>query len=429
MGKSTETALSNWKKRFFTIWAGQAVSQLGSRLVGFAFVWHLTQSTGSATVLALASLMSLLPDVIIIPFAGVLVDRMNRKAVLIFSDILTALVTLVLAVLFTLSNVQLWQIYAVMFLRSAFGTFQYTAMMTSTSLMVPKSQLSRISGMNQTLGGALGILAPALGAFLLGILAIESILFVDVFTALLALIPLLFFQIPKNSHSDHIDVQSKVKVNIWKDLAEGLKFVNALPGLLWIILTAMLINLILTPAFSLLPLLVTEYYQKGVLDLGLAESVFSVGFIVGGLILSLWGGFKNRLATTMFFLIVMGVSIVALGAISKTAFFWFIAMLSLAGTSNPLVNGPLMAALQVKVPIEKQGRVFSLVSAGASLVSPLGLAVAGPLSDAIGVQLWFIIGGIVCIALAIISFMNKNVMELGKDAQTSIPLSDPEVLL
>jgi len=405
----------NWKKRFFTIWSGQAISMLGSRLVGFAFVWYLTSSTGSATVLAIGSLMSLLPDVIISPISGALVDRWNRKTVLIVSDVLTALVTLALAGLFAFTEVRLWQIYSVMFLRSAFGTFQWTAMLTSTSLMVPKTQLARVSGMNQTLAGLLGILAPPLGAFLLGILPMDGILLVDVATAILAILPLFFYHLPQPELEPSAkDEQGNYKKNLWQDMIEGFQFIHTLPGLFFIIITAMLINFILSPAFSLLPLLVTEYFKKGVLDLGLAQSVFSVGFVIGGLALSIWGGFKNRLVTSMTSLLLMGLGVFLLGIIPSNGFYVAIAALALVGFANPLTNGPLMAAMQARVEPQKQGRVFSIINAGASLVTPIGLAIAGPLSDAVGVHIWFLAGGVVCILAAVSNLLNKQVINLGK---------------
>ena len=140
------TEILHWKQRFFTIWIGQAFSMVGSSLVGFAFVWFLTEKTGSATVLAVGSMMSMLPSIIIGPLAGAFVDRWSRKAVLIISDSITALFTFLLAFLFITDSAQIWHIYVVMFIRSSSGQFQLAAMTASTSLMVPRKQLSRVAG-------------------------------------------------------------------------------------------------------------------------------------------------------------------------------------------------------------------------------------------------------------------------------------------
>ena len=419
-------SLTKWKKRFFMIWSGQAVSQLGSRLVGFAFVWHLTSTYHSATVLSIATLVSVLPDVIISPIAGALIDRWNRKRVMIITDILTAILTLVLALLFAFTDVQIWQIYLVMFLRSTFGAFQWPAMLTSTSLMVPKEQLSRISGLNQTLAGAMGILAPPLGAFLVAMLPMWGVLSIDIVTALVAVVPLLFFHIPQPEvKHEEKDANGKSRSNLWKDLAEGFKYVLTLPGLLAVILSAMLINFLVSPAFSLLPLMVTDYFKKGAIELGLIESVISIGFLAGGLLLSIWGGFKNRLVTSFVFLVVMGLSIALFGLVPNSQFYLALGVLALVGIANPLVNGPVHAALQARVDPDKQGRVFTLLSSGATLAMPIGLAIAGPLSDAVGVQIWFIIGGIVCVVMALLMMTNKKILQLGIDVQPAAPQVDP----
>lgn len=418
--------LTNWKKRFFMIWGGQAVSQLGSRLVGFAFVWHLTSTYHSATILSIATLVSVLPDVIISPIAGALIDRWNRKRVMIITDILTTILTLVLALLFAFTDVQLWQIYLVMSLRSTFGAFQWPAMLTSTSLMVPKDQLARISGLNQTLAGAMGILAPPLGAFLVALLPMWGVLSIDIVTALIAVIPLLFFHIPQPEvRLEENEANGKRKSNLMKDLAEGFKYVVTLPGLLAVILSAMVINFLVSPAFSLLPLMVTDYFKKGAIELGVIQSIFSIGFLVGGLVLSIWGGFKNRLLTSFFFLIIMGLCIALFGLVPNSNFYLAVGVLALIGISNPLVNGPLHAALQARVDPDKQGRVFTLLSSGATLAMPIGLAIAGPLSDAVGVQIWFIVGGIVCVIMALLMMTNKKVLQLGKDVPPAAPSVEP----
>ena len=417
--------LVKWKKRFFSIWIGQAISQIGSRLVGFAFVWHLTSSYQSATILSIATLVSVLPDIIISPFAGALIDRWDRKRVLIVTDVLTAMLTLLLAILFAFTSVQLWQILVVMFLRSTFGSFQWPATLTMTSLIVPKNQLARIQGLNTTLSGVMGILSPPLGAFLVGLLPMWGVLSIDVVTALLAVIPLLFFSIP-NPVPIAMDANNKTgqKPNLFKDLAAGIKYVGSLPGLFAVIIAATFINFLVTPAFSLLPILITNYFNKGVIELGIGESFFSVGFLVGGILLGIWGGFKNRLVTTMVFLIAMGASISLVGFMPSNNFYPAMVILGLAGFFNPLVNGPLMAALQSRVEPSMQGRVFTLLQSGAAMAMPLGLVIAGPVSDKVGVQLWFIIGGLSCILMAILSLSNKAIISLGVDVpQKEKPLA------
>jgi DHA3 family macrolide efflux protein-like MFS transporter len=174
-----------WKTRFFTIWSGQAFSLLGSMLVQFALVWWLTSATGSATVLATATLVAMLPQVFLSPFAGALVDRWNRRVVMMMADSTIAVSSLVLAYLFATDQAQIWHVYAIMFIRSAGAAFHWPAMQASTSLMVPQEHLSRVAGFNQMLQGAMSIIAPVLGAVLIVVLPMQGVLLIDVFTAML----------------------------------------------------------------------------------------------------------------------------------------------------------------------------------------------------------------------------------------------------
>src|SRR4030043_2426378 len=187
---------NSWALRFFTIWTGQAFSLFGSQLVSFTVIWCVTQTTGSATVLATASLVGLLPQVILGPFTGTQVDRWNRRIIMIVADGLIALSPIVLAILFALGHVQIWQVYALLFVRSVSGGFHWPAMQASTTLMVPKEHLPRSQGLNQMLQGGMSIASAPLGALLLVWLPMQGILAIDVVTALLAISPLFFFKIP-----------------------------------------------------------------------------------------------------------------------------------------------------------------------------------------------------------------------------------------
>jgi MFS transporter, DHA3 family, macrolide efflux protein len=190
MDSTSQSIPENWAVRFFTIWTGQAFSLFGSALVQFALVWWLTRETGSATVLATATLVALLPQIVIGPFAGTLVDRWNRRVIMIVADTSIALATLLLFYLFASDQIQIWHIYAIMAIRSLGGAFHGPAMTASTSLMVPDKHLARVAGANQTLQGLLSIFAPPLGALLIELFSTQNVLLIDVGTALLAILPL-----------------------------------------------------------------------------------------------------------------------------------------------------------------------------------------------------------------------------------------------
>lgn len=383
-----------WQRRFFTIWTGQAISILGSNIIQFAIVWYLTKETGSATVLAIASFFSVLPGVILSPFAGTMVDRNTRKRIMILSDIVIGLARLWVFYLFATGAIEVWHIYLMNLIGSAAGSFQTPAMTASTSLMVPKKHLSRVAGMNQTLEGAVAIAAPPLGALLMGITSISNILLLDFGTMLLAVIPLLFIPIPQPPSLDRGD-GVKIRTSYFEDLRLGIKYVTSWRGLSLLILLAMAINFMLSPAMSLLPLLVSDHFGGSEVQLALLNSIMGIAMLVGGIILSIWGGYKRRILTTFMGLLVSGFAIVLVGLTPGNLFWLAAAGLALSMLTLPMINGPVFAVMQAQVAPEVQGRVFSLVRTGTGLAMPVGLLIAGPVADWIGIQSWFIFGGIV----------------------------------
>lgn len=399
-------------KPFFVIWTGQAFSLFGSGLVQFALVWYLTQQTGSATVLATATLVTFLPDVIFGPYIGALVDRWSRRIVMMAADGMIALATVGLAILFFTGKVDIWHIFVILFIRALGSTFHWPAMQSSTSLMVPAEHLSRIAGLNQALRGAMGIIAPMAGALLLSITPMQGILAIDVGTAAIAITCLLFVVIPQPEQSP------EDKGSALKAMLEGFRYVKAWPGMMLLMLMATILNFFINPAFSLTPLLITEHFKGGALQLGWMESAMGLGVVAGGLVLSVWGGFRKRILTTLLGLVVTGLGVVTIGITPAGYLNIAITSMFVAGFSMPIINGPLFAILQDKVAPEKQGRVFTLVSSLSGAAAPLGLAIAGPVADWIGVQGWFIIAGVVCLLMAISGPFMHPIMHLeenGKD--------------
>lgn len=388
-----------WQRPFFTLWTVQALSLLGSQLVQFALIWYITSETGSATVLALASLVGLGPQVFLGPFIGALVDRWNRRIVMMVADAMVALATVVLAVLFATGAVQIWHIFGLIFIRNLAGTFHWPAMTASTSLMVPKEQLSRIQGLNQLLQGGLTIVAAPLGALLLGVLPMQGVLAIDIVTAGIAIIPLLLINIP----------QPKVRpvgsdgqrTSVWDDFKAGLRYTASWPGLLLLMVSATLINLVLSTAFTLIPILVTKHFGGGAIQLGIIESASGVGMLLGGLLLGVWGGFKRRIYTSLVGLLAAGIGAILIGLIPADLFGVAVGLFLFVGFTMPLVNGPIHAVMQAVVAPEMQGRIFMLLSSAATAMMPIGLLVAGPVADRYGVQIWFVLGGLVTIAVGL----------------------------
>jgi len=401
---------ADWRPRFFAIWVGQAFSLVGSAFAQFALVWWLTASTGSATVLATATLMAMLPQVLLGPIAGALIDRWNRRVVMIVADSAIALLSLWLVYVFATGAMQVWHVYVVMLARSVGGTFHWPAMSASTTLLVPDRHLSRVAGINQALNGIVNIIAPPTAALLLAVLPLHGILLIDVVTAALAVGVLFCVHIPQPARA--ADAPGAQPTSLWQEMAAGFRYVWAWPGLMAILIIATVLNFLLNPAFSLMPILVTRHFGGGALQLGWMDSGWGIGMVAGGLLLGVWGGFRKRMVTSMAGLIGMGVGTLLIGLAPANAFLLALASIALVGIMNPITNGPLQALTQAVVAPDMQGRVFTLIGSLAALMSPLGLLVAGPVSDAIGIQAWYLIGGSACIIMALVSSGIPAIMNL-----------------
>ncbi len=392
---------------FAILWGGQAASLFGTRIVRFALVWWITDITGSATVLAIATIMALLPQVFVAPFAGSYVDRWDRRKIMIAADSLTALTILGLSFLFAVNIVELWHIFLIMLLGASFGAFHFPAMQASTTLMVPRQHLARVGGMNQALNGASNIVAPPLGAVLYVLLPMQSILFIDISSAVFAVLCLALIKVPQPVRK--ISVQ---ETSVLGDMKEGLQFLRGWRGGFLLVIMAMILNMLTTPAFSLSPILVKNYFLGGAEELALLQAAGALSMVVGAVLLTAWGGTKRKILTAVGALVLQGVGVTLIGLVPSDSFFVAVLFYSAVSFLNPIVNGVLIAIMQATVPPDKQGRVFALIIAGATAMSPLGLAIGGPIADVAGVTVFFLVAGIGTIILSITAFFNKDIMTI-----------------
>ncbi len=400
----------NWLLKFSTIWAGQAVSLFGSMLVQFALVWWLTAQTGSAVVLALATLVALLPTVIIGPVAGAFVDRHSRRWIMVIADSLVALVTLWLVILNALGWMQVGHVFVAMFLRATAGTFQWPAMQASTSLMVPKKHLARVGGLNQTLYGLLGIVAPPTGAVLVMALPMQWVLAIDLITAAFAVLPLLVIGVPQPpAPAEQPDEPRK---SMLEDIRKGFWYVRAWKGGMLMIVVAVVVKFFLNPAFSLLPILAVKHFHGGALEMGWLDAASGVGTVAGGLLLSIWGGFKRRIVTVLVGLLGMGAGMVLVGFTPSGMLGMALGAIALAGVMGSLVDGPIFAIFQSAIEPGMQGRVISVFMSLVSMVVPFGMIFGGLFADRFGVPLLFLIAGIVSLGAAVFSFASPAILSL-----------------
>lgn len=396
----------DWAYPFFTVWIGQAFSLFGSQLVQFALVWWLTKIGDSATVLAGATLVAMLPQIVLGPVAGALVDRWDRRRVMIAADGVIALATLALIYLFATDQAEIWHVYVIMLVRSAGGAFHWPAMQASTSLMVPEIHLARISGLNSALNGTVNIIAPPLGALLLELLPMQGVLTVDIVTASIAIGALMIISIPQPERSTETGSR-----HVWQDMKAGLDYVRGWTGLMILLLMGTIINFLLIPAGSLLPLLVKDYFGGEALEYSAMESFFAVGMLAGGFVLGLWGGFRRKIVTSQVGVVGIGLAHIVLGLAPDSLFEMALGAVFFAGFMLSF-NGAAYAVIQSVVAPDMQGRVFTLISSAATAMSPLSLAAAGPLSDAFGVRFWYALAGVICTVMGVTALLIPAVVNL-----------------
>ncbi len=410
-----------WKPRFFTIWGGQALSLLGSQIVQFSLVWWLTEQTGSATVLAMASLVAFLPTIVLGPFVGPLVDRWNRRAIMLLADGAIATATLVLALGFALGLASPAVVIGLVFVRAVGAGFHQPAMTASTSLMVPDRQLTRVAGLNQMLQGGLGIISAPLGALFVVLLPIQTVLLIDVGTALFAIAPLLWIAIPQPPvrPGEHGETGN----GYWRQLKDGFRYLVNWRGLLILSIFITVVNFVMAPSGALFPILVADHFNGGAPELGWLQAGFSIGIVAGGVILGAWGGFRRRIVTSMVGLFFLGVAYGSLGVIPGDRIWLAILASGAGGLMLPFVNGPVRAILQSTVAPEMQGRVFTLLGSFAQAMIPLGLLIAGPVADAFGVTSWYLIAGLGCAGMAVLSLATPAVIRIEEQRQAPEPES------
>ena len=418
-------AKSQWKFTFFKFWFTQALSLIGSGLASFSVIWWITEKTGSSTILATLAVASLLPGILLGPIAGALVDQFDRKWIMIISDAVSALLALLLVALFWTSSIQLWHICVINILRALAGAFQFPAVQSSTSLMVPKEQLARVAGLNQALQGMSMVAIPPLGALLLSVLPVHMILGIDVLTAVVAIGLLFSIHIPQSiSHQSITGVPMKV----WQDMRAGFAFLREWPALINIMCIAALLNMVLIPAFTLVPILVTQHFHGSAFQLGWINAAYGFGIIGGGVLLGVWGGFKRRIFTSLLGLAGLGIGSFIIGTSPRDAYWMAVTGMALVGIMNALANGPFFAVLQSVVPPTMQGRVFTVLMSISMSAAPIGLAVAGPLADRLGVQIWYVLSALICAIIFLWIVFSPALLHL-EEKQIDLPIVGDAVKL
>ena len=391
----------HWKRKTVLFLSGQTVSLFGSSLVQFAIIWYITLSTQSGGIMTIASICGFAPQIVISLFSGVWADRASRKLLIIGADALVATATFILALFFLSGHDDLWMVFLVSGIRSLGTGIQTPAVNAMLPQIVPADKLTRIGGINGSLQSVMFILSPAAAGALLSFTELEYTFFIDVSTAAAAIVIMILLKVPL-----HEKAKLKQKGGYLGDLKAGLKYVLGSGFFRSYFLFYALFFFLIVPASQLTPLMVARTFGDEYWRLSAMEISFAAGGVLGGIVISLWGGFKNRMHTIALCCILFGVLTALVGILP--GFITFLVLMVLTGSTVPLFTTPSMVLLQEQVDPNMQGRVFSLAQIVMASMVPLGMVFFGPISDQIRIETLMLITGICGALTGVAVFFNKH---------------------
>lgn len=399
--------MDNWKRVFAIIWTGQFLSILTSSIVNFAIVLWLSLETGSAEVLAFATMAALLPQSVLGLFTGIFIDRWKRKRVMIMADSFIAFCTLILAVLFYFDLAKISHIYVLLALRSVGSAFHMPAMQASVPLLAPKSELMRIAGINQVIQSVCNIAGPALAGLFITMMKMTNILLLDVAGAAFACLSLCFVFIPDPSHEER-----NSELHLWREAKEAIMEVRNQYGLSWLFLLSILATLVIMPVSVLFPLMTLNHFAGNAFQVSLVEVSWGGGALLAGALLGLKKYRWNEILLINGMYIALGLTFLFSGLLPVSGFIWFAVLTALGGVCGSLYFATFTTVIQSRIDPGVMGRVFSFYMSFSMLPSMIGLLSTGFLADSIGLGNTFIIsGGFLCL-IGIISFFIPSLISL-----------------
>lgn len=391
-------SMPDWKRKVAVFLVGQTITTFGSFLVQYAIFWHLTLTTKSGLVLALAAIFGFLPQAIVSIFAGVWADRVNRKIMIIVSDSTIALATLVLAFFMLSGTDDLWLIFLVMAIRSVGAGVQMPAISALVPQIVPTDQLMSVNGINSSIQSSLTLLAPVAAAAVYANFSLEAVLFIDVVTAAIGLSLLATISVPTLARA-----ASAEKPSYLTDLKEGISYIFSNQLVRWVMAIFAIVFLLIVAPSNLSPLMLVRNFGSEVWMLTVLELAFGVGMVLGGALMALLANKIDRIAAIIGTSILFGILAIALGFTVNLIVFYV--LFFLIGLAVPAFSTSAMTLLQETVEPERQGRVFGFVGIVMAVAMPLGMSILGPLADVVSVEILMIVTGAATVLIAALAVL------------------------
>lgn len=409
-----------WKKDIALFLGSQTVSIFGSSLVQYAISWYITLETQSGSMMTLSIIFGMVPTFIISPFAGVWADRFDRKKLIVFSDLAIAVTTLAAALAFFSGYRDYWILFAALIIRALGAGIQSPAVGALLPSLIPQEKLMRVNGIFNSLQSAIMLVSPMVSAVLLTFSSIEYIFFIDVVTAAIAvLILVLLLKIPVKEKPE-----GAIELSYFSDLKAGFVYIGKHRFILGLFIFLAVFLFFCAPVAFLTPLQVTRNYGAEVWRLTAIEVAFSIGMMLGGIIISAWGGLRNRVHTMALASVMMGLATLALGIVP-----WFVPYLVVMGFFGlvlPAYNTPVTVILQEKVEDAYLGRVFGVVTMISTVMMPLGMIVFGPIADIIRIEYLLIGTGIVLVLISLALSLCRGIVKEGTPPREELPIPETE---
>ena len=397
-----------WQRQTALFLGSQTISLFGSSLVQYAIFWYLTLETQSGVIMTLSTIFGFLPTFFISPFAGVWADRYNRKRLIVLSDGITALSTLVLVLLFLAGQRSIWILLATSAIRAIGAGIQMPAVGAILPQIVPEKELTRINGLNGSIQAVVMLVSPMISGALYQFAPMEGIFMIDIVTAALAIAIMVFLlKVPTHEKASQEQVS-----NYLQDMKLGFRYIQNHAFIKRLFLYFSLAFLMAAPVSFLSPLQVARSFGDDVWRLTAIEIAFFIGMIGGGLWIASWGGFKNRIHSIAFAIGAMGLCTFGMGVIPN---FWiYLFLMGLVGLVIPLLNAPSMTLLQEKIEEDFLGRVFGVQSMVSSSMMPLGMLIFGPLADRMAIEILMAVSGALLMVVAFFAIRDRVLLEAGK---------------
>ncbi|MFP7298215.1 MFS transporter [Neobacillus niacini] len=400
--------MNHWKRNTILFLGSQTISLFGSALVQYAIMWYITLNTQSGIMMTISIICGFVPTFFLSPFAGVWADRYNRKMLIILSDSLIAVSTLILAILFFMGYEALWLLFLMSAIRAIGTGIQGPAVGAILPQLVPEDKLTKVNGTNGSIQALIMLVAPMVSAALLTMATMEAIFFIDVITAAIAIfILLVFLKIPV-----HAKAAEKQTTSYYSDLKQGFIYIHNHAFVKKFFVFFAFFFVLAAPVAFLTPLQVTRSFGDDVWRLTAIEITFSIGMMLGGVFMASWGGFKNKIHTMTLAALMMGACTFALGIIPN---FWiYIAFMGIVGVAMPIFNTPSTVLLQEKVEGDYLGRVFGVLGMISTSMMPLGMLIFGPIADIIDIEWLLIATGFLMFIQGFFLIGSKVLVEAGK---------------